>query len=420
MFFIDRNEKGKNRWRNWKSLVVELCCLFIFPCSLSAQFNNSFDIEKHSLANENFFDWKAYQQPVSWRYKWYTTANGFSATVGSISQEQFFLEQELRFITPLISSLSFSYFQSREELFREEPVYQEVGFRYGAEYGFSLTGFPAHEKRGNTIGYAFSYGQYHIYKYIKIGRLMQNLMYNEKNQDDDKNTVTDEYAETPTMDEVEIQYRWDNGVLLKADLEQEHKAILRGSDGSYEKSYIAHNYEVTLDWFFQENQMVGMQYRDDQEHREHLDTSGTNEVTTEEQKLAYGLTELYYFNRLDSANELTFGYLSSHFKNRIEAETLTDTYDFKLNSDQAYLFWQRERGPNSRMNYGLQGGRYLLKKENGGVVEDDENGIQIKLTFGIEFFDQGRYRLIGNSTWDLDTFLYRQWDGGNVQLQVYF
>lgn len=420
MFFIDKKKVGKNRWRKWSVLAGGVCCFFIFSSPLSAQFNNSFDIEKHSLADENFFDWKAYQQPVAWRYQWYTTSSGLSATVGSLSQEQFFFDQELRFVTVLSPSLSFSYFQSREELYRATSLYQEVGFRYGTDYGVSISGFPTHEKKGNTVGIALSYGQYYSYRYIKIGRLMQNLMYNEKNKSDEKNTATDEYAKTPNMDEIEIQYRWDNGILLKADLEKEHKAVLKGDDGSYEKSYIAHNYEVTVDWFFQESQMIGIQYRDDVEYRKNFDTSGTSKVTTKEQKLTYGLTDLYYFNRVDSANEVTVGYLSSHFKNKIDAAVLLDTYDFDLGSDQAYLFWQRTRTPHSKMNYGVQGGRYIFKKENGGVIEDDKNGIQLKLTVGIEFYDLGQYRLLGNSTWDLDTFLYRQWDGGNIQVQVYF
>lgn len=405
---------------DWKKIVGGVLCLIFFSTPISAQFNNSFKIEKHSLAEENFFDWKAYQQPVSWRYQWYTTKNGFNATIGSISQEQFFFDQELRFMTSLSSDIFVSYHQSREELYRESPLYQEVRFRYGDEYGVSVIGFPAYEKKGNAVGYAFSYGHYYTYCYIKISRLMQNLMYNEKNQDDDKNDTTDEYSRTPTVDQIEIQYRWDNGVLLKANLEKEYKTVLKATDGSEEKRYEGYNYDMTLDWFFDVNRMIGIQYRDDREDRKHLNTKGAQDITTDDQNLRFQYTDIYYFFRPDEKNELTLGYLSSLLKNQINSTTVSDAYDFRLWSAQGYMFWQQYRTENSRMNYGLQGGRYALRKDNKKVLEDDEKGIQLKFTIGIEFFDLGRYRILGNSTWDLDTFLGKQWDGGNVQFQAYF
>jgi hypothetical protein len=418
----DDYKRQFNRKSDWMILCSLKVCLliFLFPGILSARFNNQFDIEKHELADENFFDWKAYQSPTSSRYQWYFTPSGFNASVGSISQERFYFEQELRFITTLSPDIFFTYFQYREELFREDALTQEVGFRYGDNYGFAITGFPTHEKRNNAIGAHIAHGHYYSDHYLKIGRLRQNLMYNEKNVSDDKHSVDEEYTDTPTMDEMEIQYRWTNGLFLKADLEKEYETVLQATDHSYQKTYSGSDIKVVLDWFFTSNQMVGLSYRDDREQRSRIDTTGMIENTTARQNLQLRWSDLYYFHRMDNADEITVGFLASRFKNKIEADLPAEQYDFNLGSQQGYIFWQHRHTTYSRMNYGLQAGRYQLYKENEGTTEEDEADIQIKFTLGIELFDGGRYRLLGNSTWDLDMFLYRQWDGGNVQLQTYF
>lgn len=419
MVMILRNKKA-GKWRVLGLFFIFLGALIsLFPGISTAQFNQQFEIEKHHLAGENFFDWKAYQMPTAWRYQWRFTENGFNTTIGSLSQDQFFFKQELRFHTSLTPSISFSYHQYREEFYREDPLYQEVGFRYGTDYGVSLMGFPTHEKRGNSAGAALLYGKAFSTHYIKLSRLLQNFMYNEKNTGDEKNSVTDEYSEAPVMDQIEIQYLWDNRVFLAAKLDYEHQAILKANDGSSEKRYSGHNYEVELSWMFRDANRVGFQYRDDLEHRRHVDKSGGGESISKEQTLSYEMMDLFYFYQ-NETDDITFGYLFSHFKNRINAIVLTDTYDFYLGSSQVYIFWRTYQGVNSRLNYGLQAGTFKLQKENSGEVVKGEEGTQLKFTFGFEFFKKGDYRLLGNSTWDLDTFLGRQWDGGNIQLHVYF
>jgi hypothetical protein len=46
--------------------------------------------------------------------------------------------------------------------------------------------------------------------------------------------------------------------------------------------------------------------------------------------------------------------------------------------------------------------------------------VELKAGVGVVLQEAGSYRAFFNTTWDLDIFVHRQWDGGNVQLQWLF
>lgn len=72
------------------------------------------------------------------------------------------------------------------------------------------------------------------------------------------------------------------------------------------------------------------------------------------------------------------------------------------------------------MVYRLQVGTFDLYKENEGPVDTDDDGIDIKAGIGVIISESEHYKFLALSTWDLDLFTTRQWDGGSILFQVYF
>jgi len=69
----------------------------------------------------------------------------------------------------------------------------------------------------------------------------------------------------------------------------------------------------------------------------------------------------------------------------------------------------------------LQGGRAELTQRYPFSRDDqDLRGVQLKASLGAVFFEADHWRLYLNSTWDLDLIIGRQWDGGNLQLMLFF
>ena len=69
----------------------------------------------------------------------------------------------------------------------------------------------------------------------------------------------------------------------------------------------------------------------------------------------------------------------------------------------------------------LQAGEALLDKDFEDMTEDAVKASwELKAGLGFIMAEKDRYRFFFNSTWDLDIFDTRQWDGGNVQVQYLF
>jgi hypothetical protein len=69
-----------------------------------------------------------------------------------------------------------------------------------------------------------------------------------------------------------------------------------------------------------------------------------------------------------------------------------------------------------------QAGRVYLLREPPSATSpgDDGNSVQMKVGAGFALIQDESYRLWFHTTWDGDTFSQRQWDGGNLQIQLFF
>lgn len=396
--------------------------LLFLPCKKSfAQFTGNFEIERHYLDLENFLDWKAYQPPIDWRYEWSVSPNGLFASVGSISMYEFYYLNEIRFGFPIGSYTTFYFQQFEESFYSKEPVYQEVEFRFGKQYGISIIGNPPHDKKYGHQGYALSYGYRHTNNNIRVSLLDQYFLYNEKNANTEKNSKDETYIQTPTLKRLQAQYYWDNRIFLQVDVKQVTTAELEKEDPLINRQFYSNSAKVTLDWKSSHEWLIGVMLFSNQEFREQTPETISQDLPDLKQNLSLNWLDFYYNSQLDETNKLTLGTLFSGFKNEISSSLEEHDYICDLTTLQAYSIWQLRKSDWFHWRFSLQAGQAEIEKDYIGIDESlDEKNLEMKAGVGIIMQEEENYRLFINTTWDLDIFTTRQWDGGNIQLQKVF
>lgn len=391
--------------------------ILLAAASANAQFSGDFSIEKHFIEEENFLDWKAYQDTIPSRYAWYECENGIKTTTGSLSQERFYHHHEIRLGFDFSDYASFFYEQKKDEFYSREPLYHEAEFRFGKTYGFSLIGYPFHEKRYNNAGIALSHGKRSGFEYMRLSYLRIHAGFNELNKRDEKLSGNERYVDEPVLYRFEAKYKIRERLLVECDLAYEPDAGLSVPDENAEKTYTGYDYFVRFDWIIDSRWLAGVSYRTVRQERGFESAAGPDYTV---QVMSLDSLDIYAGARLTDRDHLAFGFLDSSFSNDIDSSDPQELYGFIMTCPQIYCIWLNTRSDKRKMLYSLQAGTYDIYKEDRGAVDTDDRGIDIKAGVGIILYEDKRYRFLALSTWDLDLFIDRQWDGGNIQLQVHF
>jgi hypothetical protein len=391
--------------------MLAFTCLVAVSESL-AFFDGDFDIQRHFLPKEeNFYDWKAYQLPLSWQREWYTVKNGMQATAGSLSQELFYTKQNIKLQADLHKNFSLLYCQEREEFYKSEPIYQQIEARFGNRYYISILGFPKYEKKAESLGLAVSFNEPYTMRHAKFTYLNQLATYNAKNIDDDRNQDTDDLDSTPHLLRLETRYRWFDQLDVILDLSRELEGVLLDGADGLEKSYSAFNYRGKFFWDFNPKWVGGLAFQRLSEERTHKPFNPAGAVVRDQQIDLY-LLDLFVNVRFKES-ELTLGYLDSGFKNSIHG---LDNYLNRLDSKQLYAKWHRDLNHWMKWFYSLQAGTYDYARTG----EKNDSGLNSKAGLGLVFFNADKIRFLVLTTWTVDSIASGQWDGGNMQLQVPF
>jgi hypothetical protein len=404
----------------WTILAWSVCCVLV-PGPLSAQFNGDFTIERHFLDIENFLDWKAYQPPVSSRYDWYFTRNGMRASVGSISMYRFYNTHEIRLEKEIGRYFTLLYEQQEDSLYRQEPIYQQAELRFGRKYHVSIIGFPQHDKKLSHSGYALSWGQRRDRSYAQISFLEHFVTYNDKNATTDKNRRDRLFDRLPVMIRLDLQHFWNNRLFLKLDHRRISAGELRIDAPSQVQSYRGDETDLTIDWHGQQGLLVGVSAKSKTDIRSHFPENRSAVLPNLKQDLTLKWVDLYLVHPLNGKDQLTVGLLDSLFENEINSDYIEHRYFCQLTTRQIYGIWEHPRSDWFKWMFSLQGGLAVLSKDFLDIREPPEqDSEELKAGIGIVMMEADQYRFFVNTTWDLDLFETRQWDGGNVQLQFRF
>ena len=339
---------------------------------------------------------------------------------GSISMERFYFSHEIRLEKEVEEIFTLLFEQRENSFFRKEPIYQEAEFRFGRGVYASIIGFPQHDKRMGHMGAAFSIGKRHSELYLRLSSLRQYLVYNSKNKENDKYEVDNRFLKIPIMHRMEIQHLQEGAYFFRFDLKlEEPTEFERFAPATIEK-YSGNELETTFEWLEIEDRIIGISLSSDRERREQ-ENLGTNTNPDLEQELKLQWLEVYYAFPMFDKDRLTLGLMGNHFENRIDSPIATERYRMRLLSRQLYGLFEKSLGKKIQAIYSIQGGEMELLKENLSKDEFlDKSSIQLKAGIGVVWFEESSYRIFLNSTWDLDLFQERQWDGGSIEVQFKF
>jgi hypothetical protein len=408
--------------RKWtgRLLLCAVACV-ASPGPVWGQFNGNFAIERFVLDDENFLDWKAYQQPQIWKYDWYTARNGFRASVGSLSKTRFYSLHEIKLQADWGRYAAFLYTQEQESFFRSDEIYQEVEIRLGRGAYASLVGWPAPDKRFDNLGGALAWGSRTDWDYLRVSYINQFAQYNEKNREGAKEPG--HYERTPVLERIEGRRFWRERLFVQLDLKREAPAEFHDEAARLTRRYEGREIDTVIDWWGAERDwLAGVAYSEDLERRAQRPADLTVGLPELSQTLELAWLDAYAWVRLSDLNAVAVGYLDSRFLNRIRSNEAEQRFQAKLTTGQAYILWERNPGAWLHWLFSLQAGRADSSTKTGAesAKKGDETGLQVKGGAGLVLAEAERYRFLFNSTWDLDLFAERAWDGGNVQIQIFF
>ncbi|OGH04710.1 MAG: hypothetical protein A2600_02830 [Candidatus Lambdaproteobacteria bacterium RIFOXYD1_FULL_56_27] len=370
-------------------------------------------IEEVSLSEENFFDLLSYQYPAQWDREFHAHPSGLRATVGSLSQERFYQHQELVLDQPLGDQVGFGYRYLENSLYYSATPTQQAYFRFGQPWHLDLVGFPAAAKKDGDLGWAFGYGLRHRGFYFRASRLYENLLYNQKNRSPGLAEVTDQSVNNPVTDRLEVTWQGGGDWYLNGDWSHQATASHRWNQGALETRRSGTQYQGRVEWGTE--RVWGLRVLGERVFKEEW------ALSSRRQDLGYRWEELYTRWPVAPDWELTLGGQQGRFWDQVGADDPLSRFSSDLASRQVYgqaLVTQKE---GLQWLLALQGGRAELTQRYPFSRDDqDLRGVQLKASLGAVFFEADHWRLYLNSTWDLDLIIGRQWDGGNLQLMLFF
>jgi len=391
------------------------------PHPAQAQFNGDFGIHKHTLDAENFLDWKAYQHPYAWRRALDTAPNLFRGSVGSLSKQVFYFAEQIRLEKRLGRFASIHYAEEEDAFFRPEPIDREVELRLGRDWSASVVGFPRHEKILGSQGYALAWGDRTRWDYVRLTRLEQFTLYNRET------TGSPRFEPTPLLERLEARTFWAQRVLLQLRLRNERPTALHSPapddpTQALRESYEGRKADALLDVHWSPTVVTGAVWRRYREGRTRGPLDAASAVTSASQVLRLDWADVYGVFTLPSRSTIEAGVYRGAFRNDIASAGPDEQFAHRLVTRAAYVLWDYVRSDWFRWQFSLQGGRSSHSTHDGAAPDEDsaKTRSELKAGVGVILQEVGSYRAFFNTTWDLDVFTHRQWDGGNIQLLFLF
>jgi hypothetical protein len=393
-----------------------LLLALLLPASAEAQFNGSFAMERHFLDAENFLDWRAYLPPPSWRWEVYRRPNRLGGSVGSISEERFYQALDIHLEKELGRYAAVLYRQREESLFRPDPPYQEIELRLGAGPWFvSALGFPRHEKVNGAQGAALAWGRRTDDVYIQYTVLEQYTLYNQEHSGPER------FSPPPILHRIEARYAAPGVFLAEAALRREAPTRLNLPEDDLALTYWGRKVDASSVWFVSKDLALGAWGGVNAEQRAQVRTAATAAEPESRQRLEWSWWEIYG-TWAAGEGDMTVAVNDALLINRIESGQAGHRFRHRLQTTQLYGLWQRPGGAGFRWMFTLQAGGVFLFQEPSTHASRGSDGytVQIKAGAGFALIRENDYRLWFHTTWDGDAFTRRQWDGGNLQLQLFF
>ena len=380
-------------------------------------FDDDFEINDINLNKENFLDIKAHRYRKSLEYQWFDNTSGWRINVASLSTDLAFVQTELKLQNELSEYIDIRLSVEQEVFYADKdfplPTAEAVIYPWAGNFGFSLLGTPAYEKREMDLGVAIIWGR-RPWNYTRFEYLDVDRYYNEKNGTD--NTF---YSKEPITMKLEGAYLFSDHYKLRFAISRDEPLELIDPDDDGIFKHEASDYFLLFDYQPIPDSVIGLTINGFT-----LDKSSLKTGQDQQQATDYISADVYLVKGMGKSYEFRVGTQYDYIRNEIR-DFITNNNDLDYTMKTLQVYTTAYHPFNEHMAWDL--GVYV------GQVEEQRNYLQdigrdtindtteAKLRFGFEYSSSdGRNSLQFNISLNLDDPIDDPGDGGAISFQSTF
>ena len=380
-------------------------------------FDDDFEINDINLNKENFLDIKAHRYRKSLEYQWFDNTSGWRINAASLATALTFVQTELKLQSELSECVDIRLSVEQEVFYADKdfplPTAEAVIYPWAGNFGFSLLGTPAYEKREMDLGVAVIWGR-RPWNYTRFEYLDVDRYYNEKNITD--NTF---YSKEPIAMKIEGAYLFGDHYKMRFTISRDEPLELIDPDDNGIFKHEASDYFLLFDYQPVPDSVIGLTINGFT-----LDKSSLKTGQDQQQATDYISADVYLVRGMGKSYEFRVGTQYDYITNDIrDFITSSNDLDYSMRTLQVYTTLYHPF--NEHMAWDL--GVYV------GHVEEQQNYLQdigrdtindtteAKFRIGFEYSSSdGHHSLQFNISLNLDDPIDDPGDGGAISFQSVF
>ena len=380
-------------------------------------FDNDLEINDINLDQENFLDIKAHHYRKSLEYLWFDNTSGWRINIASLDSDLAFVQTELKLQNELSEYVNIRLEVEQKVFYADKefplPTAEAEIYPWAGNFGFSLLGTPAYEKREMDLGIALIWGR-RPWNYIRFEYLDVDSLYNQKNVSD--NTF---YSKEPIALKLEGAYQFGGQYKLRFTISRDKPLELIDPDNNGIFRHEASDYFLLFDYQPVPDSVIGITINGFT-----LDKSSSQTGQNQQQTTDYISADIYWVKGMGKSYELRLGTQYDHITNDIRDLITTDNdLDYFMKTFQVYTSAYHPFNDHMAWDLGLYVGQV---DEQQNFLQDNardtlNDGVEAKFRMGFEYSSSdGRSSLQFNISLNLDDPVKDPGDGGGISFQSVF
>ena len=380
-------------------------------------FDNDLEINDINLNQENFLDLKAHRYRKSLEYLWFDNTSGWRINIASLDSDLAFVQTELKLQNELSEYVNIRLEVEQKVFYADKefplPTAEAEIYPWAGNFGFSLLGTPAYEKREMDLGIALIWGR-RPWNYIRFEYLDVDSLYNQKNVSD--NTF---YSKEPIALKLEGAYQFGGQYKLRFSISRDKPLELIDPDNNGIFRHEASDYFLLFDYQPVPDSVIGITINGFT-----LDKSSSQTGQNQQQTTDYISADIYWVKGMGKSYELRLGTQYDHITNDIRDLITTDNdLDYFMKTLQVYTSAYHPFNDHMAWDLGLYVGQV---DEQQNFLQDNardtlNDGVEAKFRMGFEYSSSdGRSSLQFNISLNLDDPVKDPGDGGGISFQSVF
>ncbi|MFV2004820.1 MAG: hypothetical protein ACC650_06400 [Gammaproteobacteria bacterium] len=398
-----------------RTLLISLGLALTISPALAVD-NNS-EINDINLNEENFLDIKAHRFRKSLEYQWFDNVTAWRMTGASLDGDLAFLQTELKLEHELSEYVNVRLEVEQEVFYADKefplPTAEVEFYPWAGDFGFSLLGTPAYEKREMDLGIALIWGRrpwnYTRFEYIEVDSL-----YNQKNASD--NTF---YSKQPNAMKLEGAYQFGGHYKLRFTVSRDKPLELIDPDNNSVFKTRGSDYYLLFDYQPVADSVIGITINGFT-----LDKSSSQTGQNQQQATDYISADIYWVKGMGKQYEFRVGTQYDNITNDIrDFITTSNDMDYVMKTLQVYATAYHPFNEHMAWDLGLYIGQ-VEERQNflqGNTRDTLNDGVEAKFRMGFEYSSSdGRSSLQFNLSLNADDPINDPGDGAGISFQSVF